>query len=93
MSQHPYQRDYPSPYPVVTVGCPVCLQPITVEYDPGEPTTWDYPGSPPEWYITLASTAEHTCDHVLTGPMWERVQEAATNTPEYRAYEYTESQV
>ena len=73
----------------VTIGCPVCLQPLTVQYEPGEPATYWEPGAPPGWWLVDTT---HTCDLVLYD-VWELVELTAERHPDYIAYQRAESMV
>ena len=74
----------------VTIGCPVCLQPLTIEYDPGEPRTYWEPGAPPGWWH---ADAAHTCNLVLYGSTWDAVELAAYYHADHQAYLKAESMV
>lgn len=87
---NPQEQGMPSPYPVVTLACPTCGESVVLTYDPGFPNTHDEPGEPPEW---LVQYDEHPCFENMPDNVWEDMQEAAYNSPEYRAYEYAESLV
>lgn len=87
-----YQIDYPVRPPVVDVPCTFCGQPFRLEYDPGWPNTWEEPGMPADWYpCDVQNTRHPNC--AITDEQWQAMKEAATNTPQYRAYEYAESLV
>jgi hypothetical protein len=44
----------------VTVACVRCGGPLVVEYDRGEPQSFEHPGMPPHWYALVDET---NCEH------------------------------
>lgn len=71
-------------YPITYLPCKQCLQPILMEWDPGEPGSYWEPGSPPEWY------SDHGCD-TANSTVWDELVSDAYDSPEYRAYELAEA--
>lgn len=88
---HPYTIDYPITTPVITLGCPNCLQPITFVYEPGYPDTYWDPGVPAHWYQD--DMFDHPCEWALTDDVMLSLEQQLYDSPIYRAYEYEESRV
>lgn len=74
---------------VVTLPCPTCTKPIELEYDPGYPNSYEEPGVPADWI----PTDPEIHDACMNDEQWRQLILQAYDTPEYRAYEYAESQV